>query len=245
MTSFFRFASFVLFILMFQACASHWRVSEITYTKISAGRDVQSNPSYDSIIAPYRNDMQAQMNEVIGHSLIEMPKQKDQPETLLGNFVADLVFKTVTQTLGLKADACLLNIGGLRSSLPKGNITRGNIFSLAPFENEVVLVEIKSSSVEKLLYYLTQKPQPIAGFTMMGKADGTILNVTGGLASSKESYIIITSDYLANGGDNMEFFKESVGRIATGIKLRDMIIDYIKQTKEIESKFDQRLQIIR
>lgn len=244
MTSFFRLASFIGFLLMFQACAPSWRVSDITYTKISAGSDVQSNPTYDSIIAPYRNDMQAQMNEVIGHSLVEMPKQKDQPETLLGNFVSDLVFKTVTQSLGLKADACLLNIGGLRSSLPIGNITRGNIFSLAPFENEVVLVEIKSSAVQKLLYYLTQKPQPIAGFTMMAKTDGTILNITGGLASNKESYIIITSDYLANGGDNMDFFKESVGRVATGIKLRDMIINYIKETQVIESKLDQRLQII-
>lgn len=243
-TSFFRLVSLIWVVLMFQACAPRWHVSEIKYTKISAGRDVQSNLSYDSIIAPYRNDMQVQMNEIIGFSLVEMPKQKDQPETLLGNFVADLVFKTVTQTMGLKADGCLLNIGGLRSSLPKGNITRGNIFSLAPFENEVVLVEIKSNTIQKLLYYLTQKPQPISGFTMMAKVDGTILNVTGGLSSSKESYIIITSDYLANGGDNMEFFKESVGRVVTGIKLRDMIIDYINQTKEIESKLDQRLQII-
>ncbi|MCX7744089.1 MAG: 5'-nucleotidase C-terminal domain-containing protein [Flavobacteriales bacterium] len=245
MRNFFRLGVVVWFALMIQACVVRWHVNEITYTKISAGRNVQSSPTYDSIITPYRKDLESQMNEVIGISLVEMPKQKDQQETLLGNFVADLVYKTVTETMGLKADACLLNIGGLRSSLPKGNITRGNIFSLAPFENELVLVEINYKIVQKLLYSLTQKPQPIAGFTMLAQSDGTILNLTGSLSTTKESYMIITTDYLANGGDNMDFFKEANGRIATGIKLRDMIIDYIKQSKEINSKLDQRLQIIR
>jgi len=229
--------------MMMQACTHRWAVNEISYTKIAAGRDIQSNVFYDSLIAPYRHHLEAQMNEVIGFSLVEMPKQKDQTETLLGNFVADLVFKTVTETLGLKADACLLNIGGLRSSLPQGNITRGNIFSLAPFENEVVLVEVHPNTVKKLFLYLAQKPQPIAGFSVNMKPDGTILELKGGLAQTKESYIIITSDYLANGGDNMDFFKESLGIVATGIKLRDMIIDYIKMKKEIQSILDQRIQI--
>lgn len=243
MNQFLRFSVYFWFLMMMQACAHRWTVNEISYTKIAAGSDIQSHVAYDSLIAPYRHHLEAQMNEVIGFSLVEMPKQKDQPETLLGNFVADLVFETVTETLGLKADACLLNNGGLRASLPQGNITRGNIFSLVPFENEVVLVEIHPNTVNKMLFYLAQKPQPVAGFTLHIKPDGTIMELGGGLAQSKESYIIITSDYLANGGDNMDFFMESLSRVATGIKLRDMIIEYIKMKKEIQSKLDQRIQI--
>lgn len=243
MKQFIQYSVYFYAVLILQSCSSRWAVSEISYTRISAEKNLPSSAAYDSIIAPYRQHLEAQMNEVIGYSLVEMPKQKDQSETLLGNFVADLVFNTVTETLGLKADACLLNIGGLRASLPQGNITRGNVFSLAPFENEVVLVEIHPNAVNKMLFYLAQKPQPVSGFTLKIKSDGSIMELGGGLAQTKESYIIITSDYLANGGDNMDFFKESLGRVATGIKLRDMIIDYINMKKEIQSKLDQRLQI--
>lgn len=243
MNKFLRFSVYLGLVFIIHACTPRWTLNEISYSKIAVSPDIQFDLVYDSLIAPYRQHLEAQMNEVIGFSLVEMPKQKDLPETLLGNFVADLVFKTVTETLGLKADACLLNIGGLRASLPYGKITRGNIFSLAPFENEVVLVEIQSHAVKKLLVYLAHKPQPIAGFSLHIKPDGTIVELKGGLAQSKESYIIITTDYLANGGDNMDFFVESIGRVSTGIKLRDMMIDYIKMKKEIESKLDQRLQI--
>lgn len=243
MNKFLRFSVYFWFVVMVQACVHRWAVNEISYTKIAAGSNIQHNVAYDSLIAPYRHHLEDQMNEVIGSSLVEMPKQKDQPETLLGNFVADLVFETVTETLGLQADACLLNIGGLRASLPQGNITRGNIFSLAPFENEVVLVEVHPNVVNKFLFYLSQKPQPIAGFTLNITPDGIVKELGGGLAKTKESYIIITSDYLANGGDNMDFFKESLGKVSTGIKLRDMIIDFIKMKKEIQSKLDQRIQI--
>ena len=42
-------------------------------------------------------------------------------------------------------------------------------------------------------------------------------------------YYVATSDYLANGGDNMTFFKESTIKFDIEYKLRNMLIDYFKK----------------
>ena len=43
-----------------------------------------------------------------------------------------------------------------------------------------------------------------------------------------KSYKVLTTDYLANGGDHMDFFKNCEDKTPTGILLRDAIINYIK-----------------
>ena len=58
-----------------------------------------------------------------------------------------------------------------------------------------------------------------------------------------EKIQILTSDYLANGGGKMKFFKDKE-QIKVGIKLRDAIIDYCTKTDTINVQLDGRIQII-
>ena len=65
------------------------------------------------------------------------PSEWSSPESLLGNFVTDLCLRQYSNI----ADICVMNNGGLRSNLTKGEITRGDIYTLMPFENELVILE--------------------------------------------------------------------------------------------------------
>ena len=57
--------------------------------------------------------------------------------------------------------------------------------------------------------------------------------IIGGKAYNFEKNInIITSDYLAKGGDKMNFLKSSQ-MIQTGILMRDALLDYVIKEKEI------------
>ena len=95
-------------------------------------------------IAPYKSGMDKTMNEVLNTSDVAMTK--DVPEGLLGNFVADLILKKANDYYapddGAKVSICILNNGGLRTPLPKGDITRGKVFELMPFENEMVFIQL-------------------------------------------------------------------------------------------------------
>ncbi len=112
------------------------------------------NSKISKLIEPYKTKLDAEMNEVLVISAEEFPKEKGKPETKLGNLVADLSFEIAQEYYKDDIDFCLLNFGGLRTSLPKGEITRGKIFELMPFENELVVITISENKLIELIKYL-------------------------------------------------------------------------------------------
>ena len=193
-----------------------------------------------AIITPYQNGIESQMNEVLCVSEMEMKKGK--PESLLGNFVTDLCLNYAD------AHVCVMNNGGLRSSLPKGNITRGDIYTLMPFENELVVLELDIESFKGLVDYITKRGgEPFSGMTLKASSKGydieEVTRMEDFFDFNKGNKIrVLTSDYLANGGDKMWFFKDKEQN-KVGIKLRDAIIDHCSKSDTISSKLDNRLII--
>ena len=57
----------------------------------------------------------------------------------------------------MQADICIMNTGGLRNILPKGEITRGDIYKLMSFENELVVLELTENEFKGLLEYLVSR----------------------------------------------------------------------------------------
>ena len=60
-----------------------------------------------------------------------------------------------------------------------------------------------------------------------------------------KNYCVVTSDYLANGGDKMSFFNDPIKKVNINYLVRDAIIFYIKEQnskkKVIDSKLDKRI----
>ena len=191
-----------------------------------------------AIITPYQNGIESQMNEVLCISKMEMKKGK--PESLLGNFVTDLCLNYAD------AQICVMNTGGLRSTLQKGNITRGDIYTLMPFENELVVLELDIESFKGLVDYITKRGgEPFSGMALKASSKGYDIEEVSGMDdffdfNKGDKIRVLTSDYLANGGDKMWFFKDKE-QIKVGVKLRDAIIDHCSKSDTISSKLDNRL----
>lgn len=204
----------------------------------------------DSVIAIYRNALEDEMNEVIGYSAQTMAR--GTPEGLLNNFVADLCFdigKGLYQAVdGGQIDFALFNYGGLRSSIRQGPITRANIFELMPFENEMVVLTLSPEKVADLFDYLAEAPvgMPVSGIRIQieNRAVKEVM-IGGSPFDPSRNYKVLTSDYLAGGGDNMTFFLEPIASEVLGIRIRDAIFKYIGQEhqkgNEINSKLDGRI----
>lgn len=252
---FHKFTIALLFVATVFPLACHHTADvtnvEVVYVEMN-GKDVQYDSATDLILRPYKDSLDKLMNVIVGHTDIEMPKENGKTETLLGNFVADLCLEKINNQViqnkdALKADVCLFNNGGLRSSLPKGDITRKNIFELMPFDNELVIVTITGKQMWKLLRFVAMSGGlPISGMKVGVKSDktpGTIL-IQGQLFDSTKTYNVLTSDYLANGGDKMDFLKNPIQQTVCGLKIRDAILDYCSdQTtkgKVLTATFDQR-----
>lgn len=246
------FTFFLSATLFVSACNHQSAVTgvEVGYAEMNK-TEFQYDSATDKILKPYKDSLDKLMNVIVGHCEMAMPKERDKPETLLGNFVADICLLKIKSldynSASVAGTISLFNNGGLRSSLPKGDITRGNIFELMPFDNELVVLTLSGKKMRELIRFVSMSSgQPMSGMKLGIHPDKTPATIfIGGQAfDSTKTYQVITSDYLANGGDKMDFFKNPVKIQTTGILIRDAIMDYcIAETKQghtLSAKLDGR-----
>ncbi len=216
------------------ACSSHLNISG---SKVSINVDSNEKQEISSFISPFKDSMDRAMNLVLAESSIAM--EVGRPSSILGNWASDALFVNQTRTVKLSEPIfCLLNTGGLRSSIGKGPVTLGDIFRIMPFENSVVWLRMPLASLDKIQSYLQQSGgEPISNALMInGK-----LTVNG--VSENTKYIwVITTDYLANGGDRMDFFQDAIERNDKKILLRDVFIEEAKTQKNLIVSSENRIQ---
>jgi len=74
------------------------------------------------------------------------------------------------------------------------------------------------------------------------------VSIDGKPIDENKMYHIVTLDYLADGNNGMSAFKNAVKLTDTGITLRDIMIDYVReqtrQGKEITSQLDGRITVL-
>jgi 2',3'-cyclic-nucleotide 2'-phosphodiesterase (5'-nucleotidase family) len=204
------------------------------------------DPVTDEIIAGYRTALEAEMNQVIAHSAQLM--RKGTPEDLLNNFIADLVLEKgqsiYGQAGGSKIDFCVLNYGGLRTSIPEGPVTRSRIFEVMPFENEMVVLTLSPEKTWEVFEYIASRSTgtPISGLKIgiRDRKPEDVL-VQGQPFDPDRAYRVLTSDYLAGSGDNMAFFTNPIHTEVLGLRIRDAIIMHLEEHAAREEKISSRL----
>lgn len=219
-----------------------------TQKNISINQDLKANEDFAKFIEPYTEKLNKEMNQKISYTQVDLTKEGDNSN--LGNLLADYTFDGADvwakANLNKSIDAALINIGGIRTTIGKGDILLKNVFEVMPFENEVIIVKFKGSDLQGLFDYYAknQKNNPVSHLyieTSNGTVSKSLIN--GNAVNPTQDYYIATSDYLALGGDNMKFFAKGES-ISTGIKLRDLFIEYFKKNQQINPKEEVRLQFI-
>ncbi len=234
--------------LLIISCATHpLAVSKTDFHNLDIDSTQNEDTEILSIIQPYKRQLDEKMNVVLATSGIELTKFGDTP--VLNNLLADYTLnagrKYAASNAIAQPDFAIINGGGIRNIIPKGNITVRSVFEVMPFENEMVIVELKGKELEKIFTYYTKtkKDNPVSGI-MINTLNPSLNKLTNGRnITPEDTYRIVTSDYLAEGGDNMEFFK--AGKvITTGIKLRDAYIEEFRNSKTIPDNYPYEKRLI-
>jgi 2',3'-cyclic-nucleotide 2'-phosphodiesterase (5'-nucleotidase family) len=197
------------------------------------------------MLTPYKRGVDTQMQVIIGHT--DIPLTKAQPESTLGNFVADAQLMAA-QVLDKKVDASISNYGGLRIPyIDPGPITRGKIYELMPFDNMLTIIEIPGTIVKQFCDFMAlKKGWPLSGisFTIKNNAAENI-TIGGKELNPNLYYKFAISDYVARGGDNCDFLAPCKKRF-TSIFIRDAMMAYIvrleKEGKPLHPQIENRIQ---
>lgn len=230
-----------LFFLIACQLQTHLVKSKNQYQEVKLAQ--QEDATIVELIAPYKKEVEREMNAVIGE--VAQMLTKAQPESTLGNWATDLVHQQCEAYLDQKIDFTVLNYGGLRiASLPAGDITKGKVFELMPFDNLLVGIEMKGSELLELFQHIVAKGGwPLSKQIRMTVRGDQVLDVRidGKKIEKDRVYTLATNDYIANGGDQCTFFKGKK-QLATGVLFRDAIIEYIEAETKAGRKLDAALE---
>lgn len=234
-------------VLVTQNAKSGEYISEVTIdldslgSKLPSLRQVRLGKSYDrsfdpaleAIIRPYRKGVDDLMGKVIGKS----SKELLNTEPCLLNFISDFVDHRGSQLAGHPVDAALMNVGSLRRSLPKGNITQGQIISMQPFANKIVVLELSGRDLIDAMEVYASRDGDGVSHQLDVTFDPDTHKVTSLLLNGKkinpdQTYTVATIDYLAHGGDYMTPLTRGKEIAVSDNIVYDDLISYIRSLRK-------------
>lgn len=184
------------------------------------------------LIAAYKAKAEPLMNRKVGHIAAAITRAGGATgESALGDLVADSMLEAARKQTG-KGDIAFMNPGGIRSDIPfrnGGEVTFGDLFTVQPFNNELVVLTLTGSEIETVL---KQQYQP-SGNNILQVSDGfsfawrqspgqpieiipNSIKLNGQPLVPGQAYRVVTNNFLVGGGDSFVGFKIGTNRVTVG-----------------------------
>ena len=155
---------------------------KVTNLEVSGhiNEEVSSDANVESVVLYWRDRTDAELSEIIGYTDSEIGVQSNE----MHNMVADSwLFKYPD------ADIAMTNAGGIRQSIPLGNINKELIIGVLPFQNNIIELQLTGTEVISCAQY---NDMIFGGMTTVG---GYFLS-DGSEIDGSTTYSVLTTDYL-------------------------------------------------
>jgi 2',3'-cyclic-nucleotide 2'-phosphodiesterase (5'-nucleotidase family) len=215
--------------------------------------ELEPDPAITAIIAEVKEANDLITEEFVSENSIELVGEREfvrTGETNLGNLITD----SMVEFTG--ADVALTNGGGIRASIPAGDITVGDVITVLPFGNYVVTIDVTGAEiVEALEHGLSAYPETLGAFPHIAgmnvvfdpsqEAGSRVVEVTVGEEEldMEATYSLATNDFLAAGGDDYTMFGDNeITALYPG--LDEILIEYFKEYGTEGSPVEGRIQTV-
>lgn len=206
--------------------------------------DAQQDQGYVAALEPIKESLEKEMNVQIGYAPAKL--WVAQPECPMLNWASDALWECAKRAYDGKVDIAVVNVGGMRCEWQAGPITRGHVFELMPFDNQLVVLTMKGSDLLELFQaFANYGGQGVAGMRMTA-VDGKLAHVEigGKVLNPKRSYTVATSDYLAGGADHMDALTKYVKCWNSELKIRDLYLEEVQLEDTIQAAVDGRMKLL-
>lgn len=232
------------------------RVIERSWSFHAVGARTPPDPAVERLVAGYAAQLERELGVTIGRTEIALDVRRSivrSQETGIGDFVADVMREA------LKADVALMNGGGLRGDrvFPPGPITRRDVYTLLPFVNTVMKLEMSGTALRAALEHgLGQADNQGGGFLQVSGLriayDGRrpvgsrviTVEVAGSPIEAASSYTVAVPNYIAQGGDGHAAFR--AGRVLVGAEsgpdLAALVLRAIETRQTISPRIEGRIR---
>lgn len=241
------------FVFAVYGCRGSYEVAGIEKERllVDSRYDQAENHLVDSILAPYKHQVDSLMSPVVGKLVKDVKAVR--PEGELSNLLADIMV-WAGDRFGERPVMGVYNMGGIRAALSAGDVTYGDILEVAPFENKICFLTLSGADLMTLFQQIAAVGGEgvSKGVEMVVTADRRLESVTlnGKRIEPTASYRIATIDYLAQGNDRLEAFKLKTDLNAPAGKennSREIIMEYfkymMKKGRAVDANIEGRIKI--
>lgn len=210
--------------------------------QININESAEPKSEYNTLIGPYRDKINKDLDAPLAVCPETLDKSKGQFQSNIGDFIADMVLERTNVVFKKREkkdiDVCILNHGGIRAIMPQGNVSARTAYEIMPFENSAVVIALKGEQIAEFVTFFIneKKPHPMSGisFTITAAKKAKNIKIKNQPLILDKTYYVVTNDYLANGGDKMDFFKKGTHTYDLEYKLRNILIDYLKEVETVK-----------
>lgn len=245
-----RITLFILPLLLV-ACHKQLHVSSIQteIIMIDSTLDAIQDSDYLAILAPKQQELQDKLSSVLGYAPEDMVAER--PESKLMNWASDALYAMAAQLYPEHIDCAIVNRGGLRCNWTAGDITMRNVFELMPFENELVVLQLRGRDLLDLCDSFARRGGECNSaqlrMTLHGQKAEDV-TIDGKPIDPDRLYSVATSNYLATGTDGMEALTKAESTWTNHATMRELYIEYIQQCTQqhmaIAAEIDGRTRVL-
>lgn len=206
---------------------------------------VTPDPEVESMMKKIEDEQKAALSVKVGKTETHLEGSRDKVrfgETNLGNLITDAMLNETG------ADVSLTNGGGIRSSIAKGDITKGDIVNVLPFGNFIVTKKLTGAQIKEVLEFGVENyGVSFGGFPHVGGMKYVVdpeqpigkrivsLKVNGKNIDMDKTYTVATNDFTAAGGDDYPVFAK-LPIVNEYSALNEALENYIKKLGTVNYK---------
>lgn len=224
--------------------------------KKTAMASYSDDPDMVKLVGTIKAEQSKVSEAVIGKTDVKLLGERKivrAGESNLGNFLTDaMLWKT-------GAEIALTNGGGIRASIDIGEITRGEVITVLPFGNYVIVQELTGADIKAALEngiagYPSQDYGAFAhvaglkytfdGTKAIGERVVTVTLNNGEVLNLTKTYKVATNDFIAAGGDKYVMFKGKKV-VANFEGLDEILTDYIKSGAKAKETTEGRITSVK
>lgn len=222
--------------------------------RVFLGQTIEPDVRTGAAIAPYLRRVAAKRDEKLGIRTDALFTRHYSGESPLGNLIADSLRRATGADIGL------MNSGGIRSELPRGDLTYGDVFAVSPFDNYPAMVIMSGAQLIELLRSTSTGARGImqvsgVKYTFDAAKKGLERFVGATLEDGRpiepeKLYSVIMPDFIAMGGDGSEAVMNAIPKdritIFYAAPIRDVLVTELKKFNgtPIEPKVEGRITVL-
>ncbi|NLV32899.1 MAG: bifunctional metallophosphatase/5'-nucleotidase [Acidobacteria bacterium] len=197
----------------------HTRADLVRVEHPLKGTPLPSDPAIAAIVAGWSKKAEAALGEVIGYTRAGIPRGQPLYDLLLHSWLWAYP----------EADIAISNFGGFREAIAPGEITRADILTTWPFNNDIVSVDLTGA---QLVENLRRCGGAAAGLTYRRSGEEVEATLDSGRPlDPAATYRVLVNSYMYAGGDHYLFKTQNPNGTSLGVPMQDPVIRWIQAQK--------------